>query len=485
MDADPQPSLPGNGGIPAIVSTFIDPTIVETLFTPNRAVAILGREEKRGSWAQDSFMIQRIEETGDTVAYDDYSEQGGVQVTPDWENRDVYRYQTMVTYGELEQERYGLAMLPYAAKKQRAAVNILDQDQNKFYFYGVSGLKNYGLLNDPALPAPITPLTVGGNVLWKDKQVVDKYNDILALYEDLVARTNGIPAGSSAIDTNGYIYQSINEAVIPASGTVDVQFVNTTTGPISCAASALNQIYRAVSGWDSITNASPGVVGVDVESRIAFETRRKQSVARNSRNQDASTLSKLLETSGVLDAYVWSNRTAATVNKGTTSFPVQAHSIFICVYGGADEDVAESIFQTYNPGANMNGSTHFTVYDNVNYLPPYPEYDMQWQKATPARVYFNVELDSSLNPPSDITSQVKTMIANVFNGGYEGIGKARIGSTINAGKYYAPVISISPDTVGILSLEVSLDGTTFGPAATMGIDQVPTIQESDINVTLS
>ena len=294
-----------------------------------------------------------------------------------------------------------------------------------------------------------------------------------------------IPVGSSAIDTNGYIYQSINEAIIPASGTIDVQFVNTTTGPISCAAGALNQIYRAVSGWDSITNASPGVVGIDVESRIAFETRRKQSVARNSRNQDASTLSALLATSGVLDAYVWSNRTAATVNKGTTNFPVLAHSIFICVYGGADEDVAESIFQTYNPGANMNGSTHFTVYDNVNYLPPYPEYDMQWQKATPSRVYFNVELDSTLNPPSDITSQVKAMIANVFNGGYEGIGKARIGSTINAGKYYAPVISISPDTVGILSLEVSLDGTTFGPAATMGIDQVPTIQESDINVTLS
>lgn len=129
--------------------------------------------------------------------------------------------------------------------------------------------------------------------------------------------------------------------------------------------------------------------------------------------------------------------------------------------------------------------THYTVYDNINYLPPYPEYDMQWQKATPTRVYFSVELDSSLNPPSDITSQVKTMIATVFNGGYEGIGKARIDSTINAGKYYAPVISLSPETVGILSLEVSLDGTTFGPASTMGIDQVPTIQESDITVTLS
>lgn len=202
MDADPQPNLPENGGIPAIVSTFIDPTIVDTLFTPNRATAILGREEKRGSWAQDNFMIQRIEETGDTVAYDDYSEQGGVQVTSSWENRDVYRYQTMVTYGELEQERYGLAMLPYAAKKQRAAVNMLDQDQNKFYFFGVAGRRNYGLLNDPALPAPITPLNVGGKVQWKDKAVVDRYNDILALYGDLVARTNGIVGDGVDMSSN-------------------------------------------------------------------------------------------------------------------------------------------------------------------------------------------------------------------------------------------------------------------------------------------
>lgn len=200
QDADPQPQLAPNGGIPAIVSTFIDPTIVETLFTPNKAVSILGKEEKRGSWAQDSFMIQRIETTGDTVAYDDYSEQGGVQVNSDWEGRDVYRYQIMVTYGELEQERYGLAMLPYVSKKQQGAIQILDQAQNKFYFYGVDGLRNYGLLNDPSLPTAISPLSVDvtsgstttTSVLWKDKAVVDIYNDVLALYQDLVDRSKGI-----------------------------------------------------------------------------------------------------------------------------------------------------------------------------------------------------------------------------------------------------------------------------------------------------
>lgn len=293
-----------------------------------------------------------------------------------------------------------------------------------------------------------------------------------------------IPAGSTAIDTSGYIYQAVDNITIPAGGSIDGAFVNTTTGPIPCASGSLNQIYRAVPGWDAITSANPGVVGVDVESRIAFETRRQQSVARSSRNQDASVLSALLATSGVLDAYVWSNRTAATVNKGTTNYPVLAHSIFISVYGGADADVAESIFNTYNPGANLNGTTHYTVYDNVNYLPPYPSYDMQWLKASPTRVYFNVQIDSSLNPPSDITQQVKNMIISVFNGEYEGIGKARIGATINAGKYYAPIISIDQNTVGVLLLQVSLNGTTYLPSVTMGIDQVPTIQASDITVTL-
>lgn len=294
-----------------------------------------------------------------------------------------------------------------------------------------------------------------------------------------------IPAGSSAIDTAGYIYQSNDNATIPSTGSVDVQFTNTTTGPISCASGALNQIYRAVSGWDSISNISPGVVGVNVESRIAFETRRRESVARNSRNMDGSVLSALLETEGVLDAYVWSNRLGTTVNKGTTNFPVLEHSIYICVYGGSSEDIAESIFKTYNGGANMNGGTNYTIYDNINYSAPYPEYVMQWQAATPKGVHFKVELDASLNPPGDITTQVQNMIIGVFNGEYSGIAKARIGGAINSGKYYAPVISISPDTVGILSLEVSLDGTTFSPSVTMGIDQVPTIQASDITVTLT
>lgn len=300
-----------------------------------------------------------------------------------------------------------------------------------------------------------------------------------------IGRVNTIiPAGSTAVDVNGYIYQSVDSKMIPTSGSVDVTFVNTTTGPIPCAIGDLNQIYRSVSGWDSITNSTSGVVGVDVESRIAFETRRRQSVARGGRNMDAATLAGILAVDGVLDAYVWSNRKADVVNYGATNFPVAAHSIYIGVYGGTDEDVAKSIFETKNPGANLNGNTSLVVEDRENYSAPYPTYTMQWQRVAPVRIRFKVEIETNQSLPSDITNQVKAMVQSVFNGEYNGIVKARIGSRINSGIYYAPIISISPDYLNISSLQISTDGTTFNSSVTVGVDQVPTIQIDDIQVVM-
>ncbi|EOS94768.1 baseplate J/gp47 family protein [Erwinia tracheiphila] len=292
-----------------------------------------------------------------------------------------------------------------------------------------------------------------------------------------------IPAGSTAMDDAGYTYASISDATIAATGSVDIEFQNLTTGAIACDVGALNQIFAPISGWDSISNDASGVLGIDVESRVAFETRRKQSVARSGRNTDASLLANILATDGVSDAYVWSNREDVIVNKGSTSFPVKSHSVYVCAYGGADADVAEAIFANKNPGANLNGDTTYVIEDKDNYSAPYPQYTMQWQKASPLRVYFKVQIENdSVNLPSDVTDQIKSMVASVFNGSYEGITKARIGSRISGGVYYAPVITISPEYMSILSITISSDGELYSQYITAGIDQIPTIQLSDIEV---
>lgn len=189
-DAQPLPSTVTNGGIPAIVAGGIDPTILKTIFAPTRAAEIYG-ERKLGAWELDYHLIGRSEYSGETVSYGDYNNNGANQVNIQWENIRQYRYQSMITYGDLEVKRYGLALVNYVAEKQNAIANTLNIVRNKFAFYGVSGV-NHGALNDPSLPTPITPeANASKKTQWKDKTIQERYNDILALYGDLVGRTHG------------------------------------------------------------------------------------------------------------------------------------------------------------------------------------------------------------------------------------------------------------------------------------------------------
>ena len=103
----------------------------------------------------------------------------------------------------------------------------------------------------------------------------------------VIAAIGGLPgayiaAGALALDTSGNVYQLLGSVTIGPSGTVPAEFANVATGPIPCPSGSLTQIYRAVPGWDTITNSAAGILGSDVETSQAFELRRQNSVALNS-----------------------------------------------------------------------------------------------------------------------------------------------------------------------------------------------------------
>lgn len=86
-------------------------------------------------------------------------------------------------------EMAGLAKIDYAAELNVASALVLNKFLNKTYFFGVAGLKNYGLLNDPSLSTPIGPI---GGTQWSTKDGAAVYADIAALYGQLVSQTGGI-----------------------------------------------------------------------------------------------------------------------------------------------------------------------------------------------------------------------------------------------------------------------------------------------------
>ena len=111
-----------------------------------------------------------------------------------------------------------------------------------------------------------------------------------------------IPIGSQAAAQDGNIYLATGEVTIPIGGTIDCTFSCSINGPIPCPGGFLSKVYKAIPGWDSVTNSAAGTIGRDVETRTEFEIRRQASVALNSKGFPSSVLASVLDVDGVIDA---------------------------------------------------------------------------------------------------------------------------------------------------------------------------------------
>lgn len=186
FDAQPELVTTSNAGIPAFLSNFLDPKLIEVLVSPMKAAEIAG-EAKKGDWTTTVTTFVVIESTGEVSAYGDYNNGGNADANSNFPQRQSFHYQTFTQWGEKEIAYAGLASIDLASRKNIASVLVLNKFQNASYLFGVSGLQNYGLLNDPALVPPIVPSTA-----WSAATAEQGYQNILDLYTQLVRQTNGL-----------------------------------------------------------------------------------------------------------------------------------------------------------------------------------------------------------------------------------------------------------------------------------------------------
>lgn len=204
MDAAYPLVTTANSGIPAMLSTYIDPKLIEVLVAPMKAAEAAGGEKKLGDWTLRTAMFPMIESTGEVTSYGDYNNSGSAGVNVQFPQRQSYHYQVMTQWGERELAEMGLAKVDLAAQKNIAAALSLNKYQNKTYLFGVSGLQNYGMLNDPALPADITPnIKANGGTAWimPTGQInatnLEVFEDVQRLVYALIARNQGFVDASS------------------------------------------------------------------------------------------------------------------------------------------------------------------------------------------------------------------------------------------------------------------------------------------------
>lgn len=289
-----------------------------------------------------------------------------------------------------------------------------------------------------------------------------------------------IPTGALARAADGNSYVCTAGGTIAAGGSVTLPFACLVTGPVVCPINSLTTIYRAIPGWDAITNVASGVLGRVVESRADFETRRAASVALNALGTLPSIRASVLAVAGVIDAYVTDNSTGAAVTVGGVS--IAARSVFVSVVGGLAADVAAAIWRKKMPGVGYTGTTTVAVLDsNSGYALPYPSYNVSFTIPSALAIKFAVNISNSVGVPANAGTLIANVIIAAFAGS-DGGPRARIGGTIFASRFYAGIAQLG-SWAQIISIKVGTATATLDQI-TANIDQVPTVQASDIAVTL-
>ncbi len=197
MDAQPGLNTDPSGGVPWFLLNMIDPQVYRVLFAKNKAAEIFG-EQKKGDWTTKTAMFPVVEQVGEVTTYGDYNEGGHTGVNANWPQRQSYLFQTTKEIGDLEIDTAGAAKLNWVAEIDAAVALALNKAQNTIYFFGLQGLQNYGILNDPHLSASLTPSPKAyGNNLWITNGVItatanEIYTDIQSMVTQIVTQSAGL-----------------------------------------------------------------------------------------------------------------------------------------------------------------------------------------------------------------------------------------------------------------------------------------------------
>jgi hypothetical protein len=197
MDAMPPLFTDANSAIPAIFTTLVDPDVFRILLAPNKATEAI-TEQKKGTWLDDVAIFPVVEPTGEVSSYGDFNNNGNAGINTGFPQRQNYIFQLVKEYGERESERGSLAKINWVSEIDRAAALTIQKFFNFSYLFGIAGLYNYGLANDPLLSAALTPAPkAAGGVAWVAGGVIkatanEIYQDIQALWYQLVQQTAGL-----------------------------------------------------------------------------------------------------------------------------------------------------------------------------------------------------------------------------------------------------------------------------------------------------
>ncbi len=287
-----------------------------------------------------------------------------------------------------------------------------------------------------------------------------------------------IPYGAIVQDANGYTFMNTAPATINASGQATLIVRCTELGAVEVASGSITKIITTVPGWDRVTNASAGVTGRDVESQAAFESRRVQSVAKNAHGSVSALFGAIADINDVTALLILENTT--NQDKTEKGVVIAGHSVYISVYGGADEDIARAIYNKIDAGCGTNGNT-LVSYNPVSDDATQPDMLYSYYIERPSTVSTGVVVTVSDSQTTTLTNAIKQAVVDNFNGGST-FRRVKMGDTLYASRFYADVIKAGVTSLENVKIKYPASGTA-ADSVEVDADEIPTISVDDVTVT--
>ncbi|MBC3211366.1 baseplate J/gp47 family protein [Serratia fonticola] len=281
-----------------------------------------------------------------------------------------------------------------------------------------------------------------------------------------------VAKGSRARSRAGDVFAAASAVILNSAGRAVVDFVAAEAGPVTCVPGDLITVVDAVLGWETVYNGNAAVPGEDRQSDESLRLERRVRLANQGISTMEAQISGLYGVPGVKSLSFLENisHNFETVD----GIYMKPHSVWACVHGGTDADVAMSLLKNKTDGAGWNGAVSVTVIEPNAEIPYTVLFDRP--KDVPIKISVTVRRGT--------VDQVKAAIMQYVNGEIDGERGFIVGGDVSPFEI-AGAINLYRTEIFVKSLLVARAGEPLAATeVAIARNEIPAIKAENINVTV-
>ena len=316
--------------------------------------------------------------------------------------------------------------------------------------------------NNAALANQINPDIAGGvylDAIWRLTRGSRREATRSTIPGVVLTGVNGtiVPAGSAAsVEGSGAIFITAATVIIGADtpNQVTVDMVSQDFGPIGALAGQLNTVATSVLGWETVSNPNAAVPGRLVESDAESRRRRRNTLGLQSVGLAEAITSALYELPTVHSLQFRENY--ENVQQTIDGVVMKPNSIWVCVDGGTNLEVASTLLLAKSGGCAYNGMVSISVTEPTSGQACPVLFDR------PGQVIVYARISAKFNN-TDGTTIIPDAIMSYANGELEGEDGFVVGASVSPFELSGAVNQVEP-RIMVKKVEVSTDGLTWSTA---------------------